>query len=164
MPVHLPDSEAPRTHAGDLRAPRASSAKSAAISESASAILTPETAAEDIYPLHYAAATGDRRLLQQLLDDAPQVLQRRNSSAGQRRDPRAYTADALDGLGRTPLVYAVVRDSLPCTELLLQRGGSINAIGALGGLVRRVERLYAEQFGSRFVSLFVSLPSSPILP
>ena len=81
-------------------------------------MLTPEEAAEEVHPLHYAAATGDKRGLQQLLD-----------AAGGGR----AAVHERDLYGRTPLVYAVVSDRMACAELLIKRGTEVDMADQVGG-------------------------------
>lgn len=102
-------------HPGDSaqRDGSAVKAKSASIgARASSAILTPDDVAEDINPLHYAAAMGDKKTLVYLLQ--------------QNSDPR-NSATSLDAYGRTALVYAVVSGKQSCAEILLKSGADVNA-------------------------------------
>ena len=75
-------------------------------------MLTPDDVAEEIHPLHYAAAMGDKKSLSLWL---------------QRKDQRvnAFTRDAF---GRTALVYAVVSGKQACAEILLKSGADVNSV------------------------------------
>eukprot|EP00050_Salpingoeca_kvevrii_P014678 m.38845 g.38845 ORF g.38845 m.38845 type:complete len:1018 (+) comp5910_c0_seq1:136-3189(+) len=72
--------------------------------------LTPDTAGEDVNPLHYAAAMGDKKaLVAALASGDPGLINQR------------------DAYGRTALVYAVVSDNYSCADLLIQRGVDVNS-------------------------------------
>ena len=75
-------------------------------------VLTPEEAAEDINPLHYAAAMGDKQSLQEILATASK-----------------HDVNMLDIYGRTALIYAVVSDKLTCAEMLIRKGIDLDAPG-----------------------------------
>jgi ankyrin repeat protein len=77
-------------------------------------MLTPDDVAEDIHPLHYAAAMGDKKALLAVLQ----------SKTKETKDT-VYTRDAF---GRTALVYAVVGGKEACAELLLKNGADSNAV------------------------------------
>ena len=61
------------------------------------------------YPVHYAAAMGQQKILRQLLDQD-------RSTTGLR-----------DSLGRAPLIYAIVSSKLVCAEILLKYGADVNS-------------------------------------
>lgn len=117
-------------------------AKSASIgARASSAILTPDDVAEDINPLHYAAAMGDKKTLVYLLQ--------------QHSDPR-NSATSRDAYGRTALVYAVVSGKQSCAEILLKSGADVNATDNVDHPVCRSFNIYrrAERpcTGPRFTS------------
>jgi ankyrin repeat protein len=75
-------------------------------------ILTPDEVAEDVHPLHYAAAMGDKKNLIQILSE----------------NNKANTVFSRDSYGRTALIYAVVSGKQACAEILLKSGADVNSV------------------------------------
>jgi ankyrin repeat protein len=87
--------------------------KTSSATAAGSDLLTPDDVAEDINPLHYAAAMGDKKTLAALLL--------------KKSDPR-NSPSSLDVYGRTALVYAVVSGKQACAEILLKSGTDVSAV------------------------------------
>lgn len=101
------------------------------IARRADSDLTPEGVAEDINPLHYAAAMGDKKTLAAL-------LQQKGSDANSR-----------DAYARTALVYAVVSGKQACAEALIKSGTDVNAVDS----VRKVRHINLHAGGANSAPL-----------
>lgn len=79
----------------------------------------------EINPLHYAAAIGDRRAVQEMLRLAAEGV-------AINADQPPQTVHTRDPYGRTPLIYAVISDRLTCAKALLEAGSSVNDVDKAG--------------------------------
>eukprot|EP00049_Salpingoeca_infusionum_P011058 m.190660 g.190660 ORF g.190660 m.190660 type:complete len:1154 (-) comp14825_c2_seq2:960-4421(-) len=79
-------------------------------------LAAPFAEGEEVNPLHYAAATGNKKAVQQLLKDHSE----------QDEDGGEAFLNVKDTYGRTALIYAVVSGNVPCAEVLVRKGINVD--------------------------------------
>ena len=75
--------------------------------------------------IHYAAASGDKKLLKDILMQLPPV--QCSESQGDTRPPVREGVDERDGDGRTALMHAVYNNHTHCVKLLVKHGAVVNS-------------------------------------
>ena len=86
----------------------------------------PSGSSSDMLPLHYAAATGNKKALAELLSSLPITQDPVERVLGTEKMCKREGVDVFDSEGRTPLMHAVHNDQKQCVKLLAEAGANIN--------------------------------------
>ena len=87
----------------------------------------PPTSSADMHPLHYAAATGNKKSLNELLSVLPITQDPVEMILGTERMCKRDGVDVRDSEGRTPLMHAVHQDHIHCVKTLAEAGANVNS-------------------------------------
>lgn len=87
----------------------------------------PVGSSQDMQPIHYAAATGDRKALSEILAGLPVTQDPVEMVLGTDKLCKKEGVDVRDSEGRTPLMHAVHNDQLQCVKMLAEAGANGNA-------------------------------------
>lgn len=88
----------------------------------------PPTSSTDMHPLHYAAATGNKKSLNELLSILPITQDPVEMVLGTEKMCKREGVDIRDSEGRTPLMHAVHQDQIHCVKILAEAGANVNSI------------------------------------
>lgn len=88
----------------------------------------PPSSSTDMHPLHYAAATGNKKTLSELLSILPIIQDPVEMVLGTEKMCKREGVDIRDSEGRTPLMHAVHQDHIQCVKLLAESGANVNSI------------------------------------
>lgn len=86
----------------------------------------PAGASVDMVSIHYAAATGNKEVLEGFLSSLPVVQDPVEMVLGSDRLCKLEGVDVGDSEGRTPLMHAAHGNHLQCVQLLVGVGASVN--------------------------------------
>ena len=89
----------------------------------------PPSSSTDMHPLHYAAATGNKKKLSELISVLPITQDPVEMVLGTERMCKREGIDIRDSEGRTPLMHAVHQDHIHCVKLLAEAGANVNSTG-----------------------------------
>lgn len=87
----------------------------------------PPSSSTDMHPLHYAAATGNKKSLNELLSVLPITQDPVEMVLGTEKMCKREGVDVRDSEGRTPLMHAVHQDHIHCVKLLAEAGANVNS-------------------------------------
>ena len=87
----------------------------------------PPSSSADMHPLHYAAATGNKKTLSELLSVLPITQDPVEMVLGTEKMCKRDGIDIRDSEGRTPLMHAVHQDHIHCVKLLAEAGANVNS-------------------------------------
>lgn len=91
----------------------------------------PEGSSSDLSPLHYAAASGDKKELGRLLSALPVTQDAVEMVLGTKKMCGREGLEVSDSEGRTPIMHAVHNNHLDSVKMLAEVGANVNAL-ALG--------------------------------
>lgn len=81
----------------------------------------------DMQPIHYAAASGNKKALQEILSVLPITQDAVELVLGTDRMCRREGVDVCDSEGRTPLMHAVHNNQIQSVKILAEAGANVNA-------------------------------------
>lgn len=81
----------------------------------------------DMQPIHYAAASGNKKALQEILYVLPITQDAVELVLGTDRMCRREGVDVCDSEGRTPLMHAVHNNQIQSVKILAEAGANVNA-------------------------------------
>ena len=87
---------------------------------------TPSPSASEIFPLHYAAAKGDRKELERIIGGLAIIQDPVERVLGSKKFRVREGIDVKDGEGRTALMHAVHNDHIDCVQVLAKAGANVN--------------------------------------
>ena len=86
----------------------------------------PQGSSTDMHPLHYAAASGDKKALAEQISALPQSQDTVEMVLGTEKLFRREGIDVVDSEGRTPLMHAVHNGKLHAAKMLVENGANVN--------------------------------------
>ena len=86
----------------------------------------PQGSSQDMHPIHYAAANGNKKLLSEILSVLPIMQDPVEMVLGTNRMCKREGVDVMDSEGRTALMHAVHNDRIQCVKLLAEAGANVN--------------------------------------
>ncbi len=92
-----------------------------------SSMSLPPGNSQDMQPIHYAAAAGNKKLLSEILSNLPVSQDPVEMVLGTDRLCKREGVDVNDSEGRTALLHAVHNDQLQSVKMLAEAGANINA-------------------------------------
>ena len=101
----------------------------------------PPSSSTDMHPLHYAAATGNKKALNELLSILPITQDPVEMVLGTEKMCKRDGVDIRDSEGRTPLMHAVHQDHVHCVKLLAEAGANVNSTADGEKLLMHTPRL-----------------------
>ena len=101
---------------------------------------TPSPSASEIFPLHYAAAKGDRKELERIIGGLAIIQDPVERVLGSKKFRVREGIDVKDGEGRTALMHAVHNDHIDCVQVLAKAGANVNIEAPGIGMERERER------------------------
>ncbi len=87
----------------------------------------PPSSSADMHPLHYAAATGNKKSLNEQLSILPITQDPVEMVLGTEKMCKREGVDIRDSEGRTPLMHAVHQDHIHCVKVLAEAGANVNS-------------------------------------
>lgn len=81
----------------------------------------------DMQPIHYAAASGNKKALLEILSVLPIAQDPVELVLGTDRMCKREGVDGCDSEGRTPLMHAVHSNQIQCVKILAEAGANVNA-------------------------------------
>ncbi len=93
----------------------------------------PEGSSSNLSPLHYAAASGDKKELGRLLSVLPVIQDAVEMVLGTTKMCGREGLEVCDSEGRTPIMHAVHNNHLDNVKMLAEIGANVNAL-ALGNV------------------------------
>ena len=81
----------------------------------------------DMQPIHYAAASGNKKALLEILSVLPITQDAVELVLGTERMCKREGVDVCDSEGRTPLMHAVHSNQIQCVKILAEAGANVNA-------------------------------------
>ena len=87
----------------------------------------PPSSSADMHPLHYAAATGNKKSLNEQLSILPIIQDPVEMVLGTEKMCKREGVDIRDSEGRTPLMHAVHQDHIHCVKTLAEAGANVNS-------------------------------------
>lgn len=81
----------------------------------------------DMQPIHYAAASGNKKALLEILSVLPITQDAVELVLGTDRMCKREGVDVCDSEGRTPLMHAVHSNQIQCVKILAEAGANVNA-------------------------------------
>ena len=87
----------------------------------------PPSSSADMHPLHYAAATGNKKKLSELISVLPITQDPVEMVLGTEKMCKREGVDIRDSEGRTPLMHAVHQDNIHCVKVLAEAGANVNS-------------------------------------
>ena len=87
----------------------------------------PPSSSTDMHPLHYAAATGNKKSLNEQLSILPITQDPVEMVLGTEKMCKREGVDVRDSEGRTPLMHAVHQDHIHCVKILAEAGANVNS-------------------------------------
>ena len=81
----------------------------------------------DMLPIHYAAASGNKKDLENILSELPVIQDPVELVLGSNKLCRREGTDVTDGEQRTALMHAVHNENVECAKMLVEAGASVNA-------------------------------------
>lgn len=87
----------------------------------------PPSSSTDMHPLHYAAATGNKKKLTELISVLPITQDPVEMVLGTEKMCKRKGVEVRDSEGRTPLMHAVHQDHIHCVKLLAEAGANVNS-------------------------------------
>lgn len=81
----------------------------------------------DMQPIHYAAASGNKKVLLEILSVLPITQDAVELVLGTDRMCRREGVDVCDSEGRTPLMHAVHNNQIQSVKILAEAGANVNA-------------------------------------
>ena len=97
------------------------------LSENEPTVNFPPSSSADMHPLHYAAATGNKKKLTELISILPITQDPVEMILGTEKMCKRDGIDVRDSEGRTPLMHAVHQDHIHCVKVLAEVGANVNS-------------------------------------
>lgn len=88
----------------------------------------PEGSSMDMSPLHYAAASGDKKLLEQVLSILPVTQDPVEMVLGTEKMCIREGLEVCDSEGRTPIMHAVHNNHVESVKKLAEVGANVNTV------------------------------------
>lgn len=86
----------------------------------------PKGSSANMHPLHYAAASGDRKALSEIISALPISQDTVEMLLGTENLVKREGVDVTDSEGRTPLMHAVHNNQLHAVKMLAENGANVN--------------------------------------
>ena len=86
----------------------------------------PTGSSQDMQPLHYAAASGNKKALSEILSQLPIMQDTVELVLGTDNFCTREGVDMRDSEGRTPFMHAVHNERVQCVKLLAEAGANVN--------------------------------------
>ena len=86
----------------------------------------PQGSSADMHALHYAAASGDKKVLAEQISALPLSQDTVEMVLGSEKLFRREGIDVVDSEGRTPLMHAVHNGKLHAVKMLAESGANVN--------------------------------------
>ncbi len=90
------------------------------------AVNFPTGSSQDMQPLHYAAASGNKKALSEILSQLPILQDTVELVLGTDNFCKREGVDIRDSEGRTPFMHAVHNERVQCVKLLAEAGANVN--------------------------------------
>ena len=104
-------------------------------------------------PIHYAAATGNKKRLSEILSILPITQDPVEMVLGTEKMCKKDGVDVFDSEGRTPLMHAVHNDKVQCVKLLAEAGAVVN--GESNGVCIRYTVMHVRRYIIKLITEYI---------